>query len=327
MNHSHPARVDRKRARFAKGALIAAIAVIGVASGFGFEATAQSKKDVRDMAKKIEQLEKQLNAVQRKVFPGGAASRDGQTVVVTEDRTASSQALLADMEVRIGRIETQLRILTGRIEEFQHGQDVIKRRFDNFSQDVELRFQDLQGGTSATAQPGAGVTGSRSVTSPGLVRTETPAAAEALLNTGTVPDAVMIETAPQIFATPQEQYDGALALLRRGDYAGAEGAFRAFLDSHGDHELAGNAQYWLGESYYVRKDFPRAASAFLKGYQKFGEGGKGPDTLVKLGMSLGGMGKVAEACDLFSEVEVRFPDARASILRTATSERVRLGCS
>ena len=74
--------------------------------------------------------------------------------------------------------------------------------------------------------------------------------------------------------------------LLRKDYAAAEISFRQLVKHFPNDPLAGTAQYWLGESYFVRGQFKEAADAFLNGYKKYNSGEKAPDCLVKLGISL-----------------------------------------
>lgn len=320
-----PAQPVMRRAMLAVFIIFSvAVASLAVVDG----AAAQSRRQ-QDMEKKIEAIEKQLRAVQRKVFPGGELARDG-TVQGSPGPAApnagQSRGLLADMEIRIARIETQMRLLTGRIEEVQHSQDQMERRFTNFREDTELRFEDMAGAREVV------VTGSRiarNTPSGGLVRTTTPAEAEAVLADGAGVVASAALPAAKVAlpeGPPDQQYEFARSLLTRGDYDNAELAFLAFLESHADHPLAGNAQYWLGEAYYVRRDFPRAAAAFLAGYRNYGDGSKGPDSLVKLGMALASMGQTSEACDIYYEMEAAYPEVRATIDRTVASEKARLGC-
>ena len=84
---------------------------------------------------------------------------------------------------------------------------------------------------------------------------------------------------------------------------------RNFIQAHPDHELSGNAQYWLGETYYVRKNYEDAVVAYLEGYQKYPKNQKAPDNLLKLGMSLANLGKKQEACATFTQLRQKFPKA------------------
>ncbi len=124
---------------------------------------------------------------------------------------------------------------------------------------------------------------------------------------------------------PQQQYDQAFALLARADYDGAERALKAFLRQHPNDGLAGNAQYWLGETYYVRQDYSNAAIAFGEGFQRYPKNSKAPDNLLKLGMSLAQINKKPEACAALGRLD-QTADAPANVKDRGRRERQRLGC-
>ena len=115
------------------------------------------------------------------------------------------------------------------------------------------------------------------------------------------------------------------ALLQK-DYANAEGAFRQLIETYPNDSLAGDAQYWLGESYYVRGQYKNAADAFLSGYKKYKSGQKAPDTLLKLGMSLAELGQKDAACSTFNELTSKFPQAPKDVSDEAKTWRKKTGC-
>ncbi len=125
---------------------------------------------------------------------------------------------------------------------------------------------------------------------------------------------------------PKQDYETAYGYLLQQNYSAAEGAFEDFLRRYPDDPLAGNAQYWLGESLYVRGQYKAAASAFLKGYQTYGDGAKAPDSLLKLAMSLDRLGQKDAACSSFDELNARFPNAPSHVKTRALTERQRVGC-
>ena len=131
---------------------------------------------------------------------------------------------------------------------------------------------------------------------------------------------------PPAGAGPQEQYDYAIRLLFARDYPGAEKALSDFLAKNPDNNLAGNAYYWLGETHYVRNDFAKAATVFLDAYQKYPEGNKAPDSLLKLALSLGQVGETQAACAALSELGAKFPNAAVPIQRRAAQERQTRKC-
>jgi tol-pal system protein YbgF len=126
---------------------------------------------------------------------------------------------------------------------------------------------------------------------------------------------------------PKQLYETAYGYLLQQDYGAAEASFNDFLTRFPNDSLAGNAQYWLGESFFVRGQYKQAASAFLKGYQTYAQSAKAPDSLLKLAMSLDRLGQKEAACSSFSELNSRFPTAPPHIKNRAQTERQRIGCT
>jgi tol-pal system protein YbgF len=126
--------------------------------------------------------------------------------------------------------------------------------------------------------------------------------------------------------TPQVQYRFAQDLVHRAEYEKAARAFQEFIDTHPKHKLIANARYWLGRTYYVRRDYRAAAEAFLEGFRGDPEGNKAPDNLLSLGMSLSYMDKKSEACAMFGKLTSDFPDAPGRIKRLLARERTRADC-
>jgi tol-pal system protein YbgF len=125
---------------------------------------------------------------------------------------------------------------------------------------------------------------------------------------------------------PQQLYEQAYGYLLQKDYRSAEAGFEDFLRRHSSHQLAGNAQYWLGESFYVRGQYRAAAGAFLKGYQTYTRSPKAPETLLKLAMSLQRLGQKDAACSSFNELATKYPNPPAHVRSMAQTERQRSGC-
>jgi len=127
-------------------------------------------------------------------------------------------------------------------------------------------------------------------------------------------------------ATPDEQYQYAFGLLRQNKYDDAEKALRTFIDQNPEHQLTGNANYWLGETYYVRGDYKNAAATFAQGVKNFPQSGKAPDNMLKLGMTLAALGQDNDACTVFAEVGKRYPQASDTLKERVTKEQQRNSC-
>jgi tol-pal system protein YbgF len=125
--------------------------------------------------------------------------------------------------------------------------------------------------------------------------------------------------------TAERLYESAYESLLGRRFGAAEGSFRMFLDRHRDHPLAGDAHYWLGETYYVQGDYKQAAQSFLEGYRGFPQGRKAPETLFKLAQSLQQLDQKPQACSTFAEVAKNYPTA-ANVRNEALKEMQRAGC-
>jgi tol-pal system protein YbgF len=145
-------------------------------------------------------------------------------------------------------------------------------------------------------------------------------------NNGLVPDSVeTVSLGPTTGDDPEVSYERSYENLLRRQFGDAEAGFRGFLEKHRDHSLAGNAQYWLGETYYVQGEYKQAAQAFLTGYRDFPKSRKAADSLLKLGLSLDRLGQKQQACAAYSQLDDQFPKATEARKRAQT-ELKRAGC-
>lgn len=157
---------------------------------------------------------------------------------------------------------------------------------------------------------------------PGVAAPDEPAVEQVALP-------VPAQVAPATFlppGTPKEQYDFAYKLVRQGDYARAETAFREFGQLHPNDPLAGNARYWLGETYYVRQDYVQAADVFIGVVTGHPNSPKRPHSMLKLGMSLLAMGQKSEGCATLAELLDNYAEGADATRTRAEAERDRAGC-
>ncbi len=124
----------------------------------------------------------------------------------------------------------------------------------------------------------------------------------------------------------KEAYDAAYALLKTGDYERAEQAFLKFMTDYPTSNLLGNANYWLGESYYARGQYAEAAGLFADGFTKYKENSKAPDNMLKLGLTMKALNKKTEACTAFKGLASEFPKANESLKKRANEEAKALKC-
>jgi len=136
---------------------------------------------------------------------------------------------------------------------------------------------------------------------------------------GTLPASALPGEAGPLFAA-------AKAKLVQFDYAGAEEAFRAFLDQFGNDPQAGEAHYWLAESLYQQKAYAESGAAYTTMIRSYPDDPRAPDALVKLARSMRLIGDKDKACVALDTLPKRYPNASGVTRDLAAVERTRSGC-
>ena len=123
----------------------------------------------------------------------------------------------------------------------------------------------------------------------------------------------------------KKKYENAIKLLWASKFDEAERELQNLKKIEPD-DLMPNIQYWLGEVYYAQKNFQKAIIAFGEGLEKYPESIKGPDNLLKLGLSFSNLKKKDEACNVLFELEIKYKDAPKNVQERASSEIKKLEC-
>ena len=323
------------RTKVALAALMAA--AIFVAPLLITPALAQNQ-DLSGLNDRIERLQRDVDVLQRQLARQGSGG--SRSTSAGGGAGAPDVSYIDRTESRFESIEQQLRDLTNRIEQLQNQVSQLSNRLDKLVSDVDFRLNALEKGgvAPAAAPPAAGNTPPPPPSSSGTQGSLGPAQVGSgqqrlVLVPGAQGSAApATASAPELpQGSPEAQYEFAYGVLlqaqrEQSDFGRAEEALRAFIQANPAHRLAGNAQYWLGETYYVRHDYQNAAATFAEGLQKYPKSDKAPDNLLKLGMSLGQLKRKNEACGALSELAKRYPNAAPQIKTGAQRERTRLGC-
>jgi tol-pal system protein YbgF len=118
------------------------------------------------------------------------------------------------------------------------------------------------------------------------------------------------------------QYDQAMNLMSRAQYAEAQAAFRAYADANpSDTDLAPQAIYWVGNISFVRQDYAPAARAFAEVIKKYPKSTRAPDAMLKLAQSFMGMGQKTEGCTTLGLIKTKYPQASPGTLTQAANLR------
>ncbi|MEM9725837.1 MAG: tol-pal system protein YbgF, partial [Pseudomonadota bacterium] len=131
---------------------------------------------------------------------------------------------------------------------------------------------------------------------------------------------------PAVAAAAPVRYEDAIRSIQTGDHATAERQLQGFIAQNDGDPRIGDATYWLAETYRVRGMFREAAQTYASGIRKYPESKRAPDSWMRLGMSLAQLNQVDRACAAFRQVEARFPNAPARVLRETQTQARRAQC-
>jgi len=213
---------------------------------------------------------------------------------------------------RLNQLQQSITMLTGQLEQLQYSNQQLQQQMEKMQADYEYRLDTLEKGRGGARPAPTPVPPQQHLTPPA------PAP-----NTAAVapPPAAAGNT-----AGADQMYNDAFKLLQDGDYAGAERGFKTFVQRYPQHVLAGNAEYWLGETYYARRDYQSAMTSFAEGYKVYKTSPKGPDNLLKLGITLSALNRKPDACAIFARFSQDYPKATDLQKRRVDQERQRNGC-
>jgi len=242
--------------------------------------------------------------------------------------------------LKLNEIEEQFREVTNRYEEINFKLDKLSNRITKMQSDNQIRFSDLENNSTTESESKKftvkkkNLPGTDKPQELGRISGEDISVTTQIQKTQSVETAglVVTEEAPKSKSLlpnkpPKEQYNFAVSFIKIGDYETAEFALREFIDKNKDNELAGNAQYWYGETFRIRQLYQDAASAYLDGYQNYPKSKKAPINLLKLGSTLVQLGEKEQGCLMILGVKKQYPKANKSVLQKAEYEKKKFKCS
>ena len=298
---------------------------------FGLSKTYGEESD--SILQKIEDLREDIKTLEKAVY-----SQDGKVSSSVTELSNSSGDILTKHLLKLSELEEQFKILTNNFEEINFKLDKLSSRITKVQTDNQMRFQDLESSSmtleeKSTAKKAKKLPGSSEPKDLGGVSESDVASVEQIQKTQSIESAgtVVTETAERAEkilpnSSPEKQYEFAVSFLKVGDYETAEFALREFIDDNPKHELAGNAQYWYGETFRVRQLYQDAATAYLDAYQKYPKSSKAPVNLLKLGVMLVQIGEKQQGCTMILGVKDQYPKANQSIIQKAEYEKKKFNC-
>ena len=307
-----------------------------------------SYADNHNIYETLEIIKNDLKTLERAVYSG---SIELQTVTKdnnVSDLNQNSEDVLTRHLLKLSEVEDQFRELTNKFEEINFKLDKLSTRLSKIQADNQMRFQELETNIVSKNSKSSEV---KLSSKPKIDQKNILPGSSQPQDLGTISykDSETSENSQQIQSVettasivtetfqseekllpqdlnPKEQYEFATSFLKVGDYSTAERAFREFVLSNSDHELAGSAQYWYAETFRIRQLYTDAASAYLEGYQKYPKGKKAPINLLKLGVSMVQIGEKDQGCKMINGVELQYPQANQSVIQKAKYESKKFEC-
>ena len=309
-----------------------------------------SNADSHNIYETLEIIKNDLKTLERAVYSGSIEIK--KTTSDTSSNTdLNSEDVLTRHLLKLSEVEDQFRELTNKFEEINFKLDKLSNRLTKIQADNQIRFEEIDAELVSINSNSKSLGSNKLSLKPKVEENKIlPGSSQPqLLGTITYKDSETSDTSQKIesvestasvviekFETEEKilpqgvkiekQYEFATSFLQVGDYVTAERAFREFVITNPDHELAGSAQFWYAETFRIRQLYTDAASAYLEGYQKYPKGKKAPDNLLRLGVSMVQIGEKDQGCKMINGVSLQYPNAEKSVLLKAEYESKKFEC-
>ena len=284
--------------------------------------------------KRVERLEKEMRAVQRSVFPGGSPTFfEGE---IAPDNTpgerSRANAPVIDLTARVDALEAQLQTLTGQTEQNAFQLRELEKAFTAYKAEMDKRFADpaevdpaaTPAGLAPTVRPLTTV--STAAAAPAKKPAEKPAAKPGAADAARLALVKKVEV-PSTGNETQDAYDYGFRLWGAKLYPEAQTQLKSVVAKWPKTSQASFAQNLLGRAYLDEGKPSLAAVAFYNNYKDRPSGPRAPHSLMYMGIALDKLGRKADACKAFRELDEVYGDKAPQDVRTdATAAKTKAGC-
>ena len=288
--------------------------------------------NLKAISDQMQVITNDLKTLEKAVYQKSDVVRSKSSNSITSD--GLNEDIMTKHLLKLNEIEDQFRELTNKFEEVNFKLDKLSTRVTKIQSDAQLRFSDLENDkTDTTAKNQKELPGSAKPQDFGAApayQTNNLPQEQSINSVETAKTVIAEEPEPRESLLPnkpsEEQYEFAVSFMKIGDYETAEFALKEFIDKNKDHDLAGSAQYWYGETFRIRQLYSDAATAYLDGYQNYPKSNKAPDNLLKLGITMVQLGEKEQGCKMISGIKKEYPKANKSVLQKAQYEQKKFKC-
>ncbi|MAI76279.1 MAG: hypothetical protein CBC25_03625 [Pelagibacteraceae bacterium TMED65] len=260
--------------------------------------------DVDELLERLERIEKNISDIQK-----------GK---VEEFEKSLSSGYISRNESKLGDFETKIRANYGLLEEIENKVQNLDEKLNLIDKDLKAQIDSIKKIVNEVkSKKKESFRDSLSINQNGLI-----------LNNDDVAKKVEPQKKSKKKLNESEikkKYENAIKLLWANKYEQAEKELTE-LKKIKPNDLMPNIQYWLGEVYYANKNFQQAIIEFGEGFSNYPDSIKGPDNLLKLGLSFSNLNKKNEACSAFYELEVKYKNSPKNVIERSQEERKKLNC-
>ena len=255
--------------------------------------------DIDELLEKVDRLEKNVSDLQKgkfdkldKSLSSGYISRNEQRLDDIETKNRANYGLIEEIDNKIKDLEQKLNILN---KEYQSKVSNIDKQINSIKKTkktvLELEPDSINKIEVKVNEPNLPVKQNENINETEI----------------------------------KKKYENAIKLLWANKFNEAE-THLLELKKINPEDLMPNIQYWLGEVYYANKNFQQAIIEFGEGFAKYPDSIKGPDNLLKLGLSFSNLNRKNDACNAFFELELKFKNAAKNVIERSQNERKKLDC-
>jgi tol-pal system protein YbgF len=262
-------------------------------------------REVRTLDGEMDKLRSQINTLQKE-----NNSMKSEIAALKNDLSSENQRLRADLFLRLETLQTETRTLSTGVEEYKEYLKKPSKEVDRVRAEVEARLKTLEERGKSFEERNRGQEGKIKELEDQLKGLEgriSTVASKQIEQEKLIPTKEIPAELKGISTGMGDLYKEAYETLHRGDLEGARRKFEGFLKQYSNTELSDNAQFWIGETYYLKKDYERAILEYEKAIVKYPEGDKIPAALFKQALAFSELGDKANARNLLRRVIEKYP--------------------
>jgi tol-pal system protein YbgF len=287
--------------------------------------------DVQILDKETHRIYSQLNTLQkqeeslRNEFTAFQKDVRKDLSTLKPDLQAETKKTRADLQLQLEALQAEVRVLSTGIEEYKEFLKRPSKEIDRVKEDVAMRLRmveervkTIEGKEKAKEDRAKAVEDGIKVIEGRIKGLEDSfKSLEGKMDRIASRQAELEKPAPPketveiggLSAGAGDLYKDAYETFQRGNLEPARRKFEAFLKQYANTELSDNAQFWIGETYYLQKDYEKAILEYEKTIAKYPEGDKVSSALFKQGLAFLELGDKSNARNLFRRVIDRYPNS------------------